>query len=96
LYIFLKFLDSKGNHMLVVIAIYDGKQVKFLKNLSTTRPTKIIVIYLEDELQSDDVDVRDAEESTPLGLFDDLIGIITENKNGSVNQDKYIYSKENL
>jgi len=35
--------------MIAVRAIYDGRQVKFLENIPVTRPTRIIVTFLEDE-----------------------------------------------
>ena len=35
--------------MIAVRAIYDGRQVKFLENIPETRPTSIIVTFLEDE-----------------------------------------------
>jgi hypothetical protein len=35
--------------MIAVSAIYDGRQVKFFENIPVTRPTKIIVTFLEDE-----------------------------------------------
>lgn len=82
--------------MIVVRAIYDGRQVKFLENIPVIRPTKIIVTFLEDEPLSDGVEVSEFEASTPLDLFDDLVGIISEQNDGSINHDKYIYSKENL
>jgi hypothetical protein len=35
--------------MITVRAIYDGRQVKFLENIPVTRPTRIMVTFLEDE-----------------------------------------------
>jgi len=35
--------------MITVRAIYDGRQVQFFENIPVTRPTKIIVTFLEDE-----------------------------------------------
>lgn len=77
-------------------AIYDGRQVKYLENIPVTRLTKIIVAFLEDEPLSDGVEISKAEELTPLDLFDHLVGIISEQNDGSVNHNKYIYSKEDL
>ena len=82
--------------MIAVRAIYDGRKVKFLEDIHVNRPTKIIVIFLDDEPLSNFNEIDEAEESSPLNLSDDLIGGISVNKDGSVNHDKYIYSKENL
>jgi len=82
--------------LIAVRAIYDGRQVKYLENIPVTRLTKIIVAFLEDEPLSDGVEISKAEELTPLDLFDHLVGIISEQNDGSVNHNKYIYSKEDL
>jgi len=40
--------------------------------------------------------ILDQEDSTPLDLFDDLVGIISVKGDGSEKHDEYIYSRENL
>lgn len=82
--------------MIAVRAIFDGRKVKFLEDIPVNRATKIIVIFLDDEPLSNFNEIDEAEEPSPLDLSDDLVGSISVNKDGSVNHDKYVYSKENL
>lgn len=70
--------------------------LKFFEEIPVTRLKMIIVTYLDDESASDVHEVFEAEAFTLLALFDDLGMIISEKNDGSINHDKYIYSKENL
>jgi len=47
--------------MVAVRAIYDGRQVKFLENIPVTRPTRIIVTFLEDEPLLSDSEISGSE-----------------------------------
>ena len=78
------------------MASCDAKRVKFLEDIPVNHPAKINVTFLDVEPLTDVDEVIEEEESTPLDLFDDLGGIISEKNNGSINHDKYIYCKENL
>jgi hypothetical protein len=87
--------------MIAVRAINDGKRVKFLENIPVTQPTKIIVTFLEDEPLPGDSEIsgpeirylaekggsfdflNDSEED--IYSDDDLVGIISEKDDGSIN-----------
>lgn len=47
--------------MIAVRAIYDGNRVRFLENIPVTRPTKIIVTFLEDEPLPGDSEISGSE-----------------------------------
>lgn len=74
--------------MLAVRGIYENGKIKLLEPIPFKKKAKVIITILED--------ILDQEDSTPLDLFDDLVGIISIKGDGSEKHDEYIYSRENL
>ncbi len=74
--------------MLAVRGIYENGKIKLLEPIPFKKKAKVIITILDD--------ILDQKESTPLNLFDDLVGTISVRKDGAVNHDEYIYSRENL
>jgi predicted DNA-binding antitoxin AbrB/MazE fold protein len=74
--------------MLAVRGIYENGIIKLLEPIPFKKKARVIITIIED--------IFDQEDSTPLDLFDDLVGVISVRSDGSVKHDEYIYSKENL
>ena len=74
--------------MLTVPGIYVNGEIQLLEPIPFKKEAKVLVTVLEEITQED--------ESIPANLFDDLIGAISENIDGSENHDKYIYAKDQL
>jgi len=74
--------------MLAVRGIYENGMIKLLEPIPFKKKARVIITIIED--------IFDQEDSTPLDLFDDLIGVISVRGDGSMKHDEYIYSRENL
>ena len=74
--------------MLAVRGIYENGKIRLLEPIPFKKKAKVIITIIED--------IFDQDDSTPLDLFDDLIGVISVRKDGSIKHDDYIYSRENL
>jgi len=68
--------------------IYENGKIKLLEPVPFKKKAKVIITIVDEIITE--------KKSVPLDLFDDLIGAISCNKNGSEKHDDYIYSKENL
>jgi predicted DNA-binding antitoxin AbrB/MazE fold protein len=74
--------------MLAVRGIYENGKIKLLEPIPFKKKARVIITIIED--------IFDQEDSTPLDLFDDLVGVISVRSDGSMKHDEYIYSRENL
>ena len=73
--------------MLTVPGIYRNGKIKLIEPIPFKKEAKVLVTVLEEITRED-------ESLVPSDLFDDLIGVISQNKDGSENHDKFIYVKD--
>lgn len=71
--------------MLAVKGIYENGKVTLLEPIPYQKKAKVIVTILE-EIE----EVESCPEESSESVFEDMIGIISEREDGSMNHDHYI------
>ena len=72
--------------MLTIPGVYINGEIHLLEPIPFKKEAKVLVTVLEE--------IDQENESVPVDLFDDLIGVISENTDGSENHDKFMYAKD--
>jgi hypothetical protein len=70
--------------MIALKGIYELGEFKLIDAPPSINRSKVIITFLDDSF--------DEFLSMPFGFLDDLIGVVSEKKDGSVNHDSYLNS----
>ena len=74
--------------MLTVSGIYENGKIKLLEPIPFKKKAKVLITILDEIITE--------KKSVPVDLFDDLVGVVSKNKDGAKKHDEYIYNQENL